>query len=200
MIRRIVDFALNQRLFMLAFALLLFAGGMIAFHRLPVEAYPDVAEQLRLGHHAVAGPGRGRGGAAGDHSPGDRDERHSPARPSALRIHCGLSVVILIFDDDSDNDWNRQKVLERLSMVNLPRGPPAAASAPIAAPWARSTSTPCGSTNPGYDAMELKSLRGLGARETVQDRARTWSTCPASAVPPANTRCESTRTSSSPTA
>ncbi len=43
MIRRIVDFALNQRLFVLAFALVLLAGGMIAFHRLPVEAYPDVA-------------------------------------------------------------------------------------------------------------------------------------------------------------
>ena len=26
----------------------------------------------------------------------------------------GLSVVNLIFDDDSDNDWDRQKVLERL--------------------------------------------------------------------------------------
>jgi Cu/Ag efflux pump CusA len=29
---------------------------------------------------------------------------------------------MLIFDDDSENDWNRQKVLERLSPVNLPQG------------------------------------------------------------------------------
>jgi cobalt-zinc-cadmium resistance protein CzcA len=38
----------------------------------------------------------------------------------------GLSFVIMIFDDSSDNDWNRQKVLERLTQVNLPPGSAAA--------------------------------------------------------------------------
>ena len=38
----------------------------------------------------------------------------------------GLSVVNLIFDDDSDNDWDRQKVLERLQQVTLPAGVTAA--------------------------------------------------------------------------
>ena len=44
MILRIVDFALHQRLVTLALALLLVAGGIIAFYRLPIEAYPDVAD------------------------------------------------------------------------------------------------------------------------------------------------------------
>lgn len=44
MIRRIVDFALDQKLLILAFTLLLIAAGMVAFHRLPVDAYPDVAD------------------------------------------------------------------------------------------------------------------------------------------------------------
>src|SRR5258708_16739984 len=43
MIGRVVDFALNHRPFVLAFALLLFAAGIVSFRRLPVEAYPDVA-------------------------------------------------------------------------------------------------------------------------------------------------------------
>ena len=43
MIRAVVDFALNKCPFISAFALLLFGGGIVAFHRLPVEAYPDVA-------------------------------------------------------------------------------------------------------------------------------------------------------------
>src|SRR5579862_9732145 len=43
MIRRVVDFALNQRLFVIAIAILLMAGGAVAFHLLPVDAYPDVA-------------------------------------------------------------------------------------------------------------------------------------------------------------
>ena len=44
MIRRVVDFALGNRLLVLAFALMLFAGGMVAFRDLPIEAYPDVAD------------------------------------------------------------------------------------------------------------------------------------------------------------
>ena len=32
----------------------------------------------------------------------------------------GLSGVTLIFDDNSENDWDRQKVLERLAAVTLP--------------------------------------------------------------------------------
>ena len=34
----------------------------------------------------------------------------------------GLSDIKLIFDDESDNDWNRERVLERLSQVTLPPG------------------------------------------------------------------------------
>ena len=44
MIRRFVDFALENRLLVLAFTVLLIAGGAVAFHHLPVEAYPDVAD------------------------------------------------------------------------------------------------------------------------------------------------------------
>jgi len=43
MIRKVVDFALNNRFMVLAIALLLLAWGAISFHNLPVEAYPDVA-------------------------------------------------------------------------------------------------------------------------------------------------------------
>src|SRR6202021_1433356 len=43
MIRRLVDFALNNRLLIAALGILLFAWGVISFRNLPVEAYPDVA-------------------------------------------------------------------------------------------------------------------------------------------------------------
>ena len=39
MIRRLVDYALNNRLLVLAAAILLFAWGVVSFHNLPVEAY-----------------------------------------------------------------------------------------------------------------------------------------------------------------
>src|SRR5262252_199379 len=43
MIRRLVDVALNNRLLMVSLGILLLLWGAISFHSLPVEAYPDVA-------------------------------------------------------------------------------------------------------------------------------------------------------------
>ena len=43
MISKAVDFALKNRFVVLAAAVLLFVWGAISFHQLPVEAYPDVA-------------------------------------------------------------------------------------------------------------------------------------------------------------
>src|SRR5260370_25285445 len=71
---------------------------------------------------------------------------------------CGLSSLTLIFDDDSQNDWNRAKVLERLGQVALPSG----LQPQMGTDW-----SPVGqiyfytlkSTNPKYDVMELKALQ-----------------------------------------
>jgi cobalt-zinc-cadmium resistance protein CzcA len=43
MIRGLVDFALNNRWLVLGLAVMLFGWGIVSFHNLPVEAYPDVA-------------------------------------------------------------------------------------------------------------------------------------------------------------
>jgi cobalt-zinc-cadmium resistance protein CzcA len=64
---------------------------------------------------------------------------------------------MLIFDDESSNDWNRQKALERLSAVTLPNS----ITPQMGTDW-----SPVGqifwytlkSTNPKYDLMELKSI------------------------------------------
>src|SRR2546428_30675 len=49
MIARVVAFALHQRFVTLALALLLTAGGIVSFHRLPIEAYPGVADVVSWG-------------------------------------------------------------------------------------------------------------------------------------------------------
>jgi cobalt-zinc-cadmium resistance protein CzcA len=69
----------------------------------------------------------------------------------------GLSFVILIFDDQSDNDWNRQKVLERLSQVELPPG----LQPQMGTDWSTTGQIywyVLRSTNPAIDVMELKSI------------------------------------------
>jgi cobalt-zinc-cadmium resistance protein CzcA len=70
----------------------------------------------------------------------------------------GLSVVNLIFDDDSDNDWDRQKVLEHLAQVTLP--PNVSASiGPDFSPIGSIYWYTLESSNPAYDVMELKSIQ-----------------------------------------
>jgi cobalt-zinc-cadmium resistance protein CzcA len=158
MIRAVVDFALNKRPFVLAFALLLFAGGIVAFHRLPVEAYPDVANNYAW--VITQWPGR----AAEEIElqvtiPIENGMNGIPHLTHLRSISiAGLSVVILIFDDDSDNDWNRQKVLERFSMVSLPANLQPQIG-PDFSPVGQVYFYTLRSTNPQYDPMELKSLQ-----------------------------------------
>jgi cobalt-zinc-cadmium resistance protein CzcA len=71
----------------------------------------------------------------------------------------GLSFVIMIFDDTSVNDWNRQKVLERLTQVNLPNGQNLQPQ--IGTDWSTTGQIywyTLRSANPRYDLMELRSL------------------------------------------
>src|SRR6266478_6087418 len=70
----------------------------------------------------------------------------------------GLSVVNLIFDDNSDNDWDRQKALERLAQVTLPSGVTAGIG-PDFSPIGSVYWYTLKSTNPAYDLMDLKSLQ-----------------------------------------
>jgi heavy metal efflux system protein len=158
MIRAVVDFALNNRFLVLALAVLLFAWGMISFHNLPVEAYPDVANN----YVQVITQWPGRAAEEVEQQVTIPLEIVMNGIPHLTYLRSvslfGLSSLMLIFDDDSDNDWNRQKVLERLSQVNLPQG----LQPQMGTDW-----SPVGqiyfyhlkSTNPKYDVMELKSLQ-----------------------------------------
>src|SRR5271157_4209117 len=157
MIRAVLDFALNKRPFVLAFALLLFAGGIVAFHRLPVEAYPDVANNYAW----VITQWPGRAGEEIELQVTIPIENVMNGIPHLTHLRsisiAGLSVVIIIFDDDSNNDWNRQKVLERFSMANLPANLQPQIG-PDFSPVGQVYFYTLKSTNPKYDAMELKSL------------------------------------------
>src|ERR1700736_2630948 len=157
MIRGLVDFALNKRLLILAMALVLFVWGIIAFHDLPIEAYPDVANNYV--NVITQWPGRAAEEVEQQVTIPIETVVNGLPHLEALRSTSlfGLSSVMLIFDDESENDWNRQKALERLSQVSLPQN----LTPQMGTDW-----SPVGqiyfytlhSTNPAYDVMELKSL------------------------------------------
>jgi heavy metal efflux system protein len=158
MIRALVDFALNNRILVIAFALLLLIWGAISFHNLPVEAYPDVANNYV--QIITQWPGRAAEEVEQQVTAPIEIVMNGIPHLEHLRSFSvfGLSSVMLIFDDQSTNDWNRQKVLERLAQVNLPQN---------LQPQIGTDYSPVGqiywytlrSTNPKYDLMELKTLQ-----------------------------------------
>ncbi len=158
MIRWVVDFALNNRFVVLGMAFLLFVWGIIAFKQLPVEAYPDVANTWVQ----VITQWPGRAAEEVEQQVTIPIEIQMNGIPHLAHIRssslAGLSVVNLIFDDDSDNDWDRQKVLERLSQVTLPPGV-TASMGPDFSPIGSVYWYTLESTNPAYDVMQLKSLQ-----------------------------------------
>ena len=157
MIRGLVDFALNNRWLVLGTAIILFVWGIISFHNLPVEAYPDVANN----YVEVITQWPGRAAEEVEQQVTIPIEIQMAGIPHMTNLRsfslAGLSDIKMIFDDDSINDWNREKVLERLSQVALP----ANLQPQIGTDW-----SPVGqiywytvvSTNPQFDNMDLKSI------------------------------------------
>ncbi len=157
MLRKLVDFALGNRFLILAAALALFGWGAISFHQLPVEAYPDVADN----YVDIITQWPGISAEQIEQQVTIPLEIVMNGIPHVVHLRSfslfGLSDVKLIFDDEEANAWDRERVLERLSQVTLPAG----VQPQMGTDW-----SPVGqiyfftlrSTNPEYDVMELKSL------------------------------------------
>lgn len=158
MIRKVVDFALENRFVTMAIAVLLVAWGLLSFHRLPVEAYPDIADN----YVTVITQWPGRAAEEVEQQVTIPIEIQMNGLPHLTHLRSesifGLSFVLMIFDDESDNDWNRQKVLERLAQAELPDG----LSPSMGTDWSTVGQIywyTLHSTNPKVDLMDLKALQ-----------------------------------------
>jgi len=157
MIRNLVDFALNNRYVVLAIGLLLLGWGTVSFHNMPVEAYPDIADN----YVTIISQWSGRSAEEMEQQVSVPVEIQMFGIPHLTTVRSesifGLSLVTLIFDDQSVNDWNRQKVLERLTQVNVPAG----VQPQIGTDWSMTGQIywyTIRSTNPVYDLMNLRSI------------------------------------------
>ncbi len=157
MIRALVDFALRNRWLVLGGVVVLTAWGIISFRNLPIEAYPDVANN----YVQIITQWPGRSAEEIERQVTVPVEIQMAGIPHLTHLRsttlAGLSSLMLIFDDSSTSDMNREHVLERLNQVNLPYG---------LVPQMGTDWSPVGqiywytveSTNPAYDVMEKKSL------------------------------------------
>src|SRR6202171_2564722 len=158
MIRALVDFALNNRLVVLALAILGLGWGAISFHNLPVEAYPDIADNYAT--IITQWPGRAAEEVEQQGTIPIEIQMNGIPHLSHLRSESifGLSFVLLVFDDSSDNDWNRQKVLERMAQADLPQG----LQPSMGTDWSTTGQIywyVLKSTNPQIDVMDLRSIQ-----------------------------------------
>jgi cobalt-zinc-cadmium resistance protein CzcA len=157
MIRALVDFALKNRWLVLGGVVVMTAWGVISFRNLPIEAYPDVANN----YVQIITQWPGRSAEEIERQVTVPVEIQMAGIPHLTHLRsttlAGLSSLMLIFDDNSTSDVNREHVLERLSQVNLPAN---------LVPQMGTDWSPVGqiywytveSTNPSYDVMEKKSL------------------------------------------
>src|SRR5512141_2578503 len=156
MLRKLIFFAIHQPLFVFLSLALFIGAGIYAFQTLPIEAFPDVTDiQVTV---VTLYPG---------HAAEEVEKQVTipleialAGLPHALRVFShtqfGLSSTYITFDDEADNYFARQQVLERLQSVDLPPG-----IKPELAPL----SSPIGEIyrvylkSDKYDAMELRTIQ-----------------------------------------
>src|SRR6516164_6796942 len=122
MIHRIVQASLRQPFLVLMFTLFITVGGILSFQRMPVDAYPDLSPPMA--EIITQWP---------DHA-AEEVERlitvpvelgmNGTPKMTALRSISlyGLSDVTVTFEDNTDNYFARQQVINRLAGLSLPSG------------------------------------------------------------------------------
>jgi heavy metal efflux system protein len=166
-IRYLIDFALRNRILVLSVAVVLFIWGIISFHNLPVEAYPDVADTYA--QVITQWPG---------HAAEEIEQQitiplevtlNGVAHMTHLRSVslAGLSVITIIYDDQITTFNARTEVIDRLQQVRLPRGV-SPGLGPDYSPTGQIMFYTLQSTNPKYDVMELKTLQDWLVRNQLK--------------------------------
>src|ERR1700688_518961 len=157
MIRVMIDIALRNRLMVLGGALVLFVWGIVSFHNLPIEAYPDVADTYA--QIITQWPGHAAEEVEQQITVPLGVELNGVGHLTHLRSVSlsGLSMITIIYDDDITTFNARQEVLDRLQMVTLPAGVNPGIG-PDYSPTGQIMFYTLTSTSPKYDVMELKTL------------------------------------------
>src|SRR5450432_1274619 len=157
MIRYLIDFALRNRILVLSVAVVLFVWGIISFHNLPIEAYPDVSDTYT--QIITQWPGHAAEEVEQQITVPLEVQLNGVAHMTHLRSTslAGLSVITIIYDDDTTTLNARQEVIDRLQQVTLPSGVNPSLG-PDYSPTGQIMFYTLQSTSPKYDVMELKTL------------------------------------------
>lgn len=172
MIDRLITFALTQRLLTCAAVIVMAAFGVFCMLSLPVDSFPDVSNiqvQIITDCETLA-----------------TEEVESlityPIEYGLSGLHkvtnirsnssFGLSVVTVIFEDDTDVYWARNLVQQRLSQVDLPTWAPTPQLGPVVSTFSnvynyylksdRHSLTELRTIQDWYLAKRLRAVQGVG--------------------------------------
>ena len=115
MINRLITFAINQRAFVITAIIALIISGWYAIENLPIEAFPDVQDvQVQV---VTQAKGLAPEEVERQISLPIEREMSGVLKMTQLRSVSifGLSVVTLTFQDNTDDFFARQQVLDRKS-------------------------------------------------------------------------------------
>jgi len=121
-INRIVALSLQQRVLVAFLTVLLIVAGIRAWDRLPVDAYPDLSPPM------VSITAQWPGHSAEEVErlitvPIEREMNGIPKENDLRSISLyALSSIDLTFDQDTDRNFARQQVFNRLAALDLPNG------------------------------------------------------------------------------
>jgi len=124
MVKKLIEFALRNRLVVLMLAAGLFAWGIFSLRQNPIDAIPDLSENQVI----VFTEWMGRSPQIIEDQVTFPLVSNLQGIPKVKNIRAtsmfGMSFVYVIFDDDADIYWARTRVLERLNYAQrlLPQG------------------------------------------------------------------------------
>lgn len=122
MLRGLITFSLQQRVFLLIGAVVLTIFGWVAVQNLPIESFPDVEDV----HVIIVTQSPGMAPEEVERVVSLPIEHGMSGVPGLAQIRSvsitGLSVVTLTFAERTEDYFARQQVLERLQGVSLPTG------------------------------------------------------------------------------
>ena len=120
--KRLIQYALTQPLFILLGTLLFILAGVVAFKNLSVEAFPDVTDT----QVTVIALYPGRAAEEVEKQVTLPIEVALSGLPNSIRVFShtqfGLSFTVVTYDDKAEVNLARQQVNERLRGVDLPDG------------------------------------------------------------------------------
>ena len=121
MIHRVVQFALHQKPIVLFLVAFICVAGAIAFHNMPVDAYPDLSPPMV--EIITQWPGHAAEEVERLVTVPTEVEMNGVPKLTVMRSISlyGLSDVILTFDESTDDYFAREVVFQRLSEVTYPQ-------------------------------------------------------------------------------